>query len=297
MKVDTHLNILISFAYMTNEAFCRRVQSLVEQKKINVMIDSGAFTKHNAEGDFSHITLDGYCRFLERYGELAEKYVMLDVVGNAEESQKNYELMLLRGLSPMYVMTMFDKDYEYMRSVVKRNPHICVAGGVTTKGDWMVKRFQDIYRQSLGKALIHGLGYVTYPRMLQLPLYSVDSSSWKAASLRFGSMQYFDNGLKAISYREVMKGKSNLTLLQRQVLNNLGVTPSMFVKEEYHRGNWSIECFGGIQANIALQKLCKRKGLDFFLAAASELDINRIVYVEDNYNNLSYEKFRKEFGK
>lgn len=297
MKVDTHLNILISFAYMTNDAFCRKVRQLVEQKRINVMIDSGAFTKHNAKGDFSHINLDGYCRFLEQYGNFSEKYVMLDVVGNAEASRCNYEIMIQRGLLPMFVMTMFDKDYGYMRDAVSRNPHICVAGGVTTKGTWILKRFQDIYKHSDQKALIHGLGYVTYPRMLQLPLYSVDSSSWKAASLRFGSLQYFDNGLKAISYREVIRGKSNLTLLQRQVLNNLGITPTIFMKDEYHRGNYSIECFGGIQANIALQKVCKRNGLDYFLAASNQMDVEKIVYVNENYHNLNYERFRKEFVK
>ena len=295
MKVDTYLNILISFAYMTSDAFCRKVRQLVEQKKINVMIDSGAFTKHNAKGDFSHINLDSYCKFIEQYGSLSEKYVMLDVVGDSEASRRNYEIMVLRGLNPMYVMTMFDKDYSYMRDAVRRNPHICVAGGVTTKGAWLIKRFQDIYRQSLGKALIHGLGYVTYPKMLQLPLYSVDSSSWKAASLRFGSLQYFDNGLKAISYRDIMRGKSYLTLLQRQVLNNLGITPSIFMKDEYHRGSYSIECLAGIQANIALQKICKRSKLDYFLAASNQMDVEKIVYVNENYQNLNYEKFRKEF--
>ena len=297
MKVDTHLNILISYAYMTSEDFCARVQQLVEQRRINVMIDSGAFTKHNAKGDFSHINVDDYCKFLERYGELAEKYVMLDVVGNAEASKRNYEAMIERGLRPMFVMTMFDKDYSYMREAVRLNPHLCVAGGVTTKSDWLIKRFQDIYRYSNQEAKIHGLGYVTFPKMLQLPIFSVDSSSWKAASLRFGNLQYFNNGLKSINYREVLHGKAKLTFEQQQVLANLRVTPKMFCNLQYHKGNYSMESLGGILANVTLQKVCKRQHLDFFLAVNNLADIEKILYVNDHINDLDYEKYRKEFVK
>ena len=296
MKVDTHLNILISFAYMNNPQFCERVRSLVCNREINVMIDSGAFTKFNAKGDFAHINIDSYCSFLEKYSSICEKYVMLDVVGNAIESRKNYEIMLSRGLLPMYVMTMFDKDYSYMLDAVERNNHICVAGGVTTKSRWIEKRFQDIFVKSNSKAKIHGLGYVTWPKMLQLPLYSVDSSSWKAASLRFGSLQYFNNGLKAISYKEVMKGKK-LTMEHIKVLRNLKLTPQLFARSDYHKGNYSIECLSGIQANIAMQKICKKNGLDLFLACSNQMDVEKLVYVNNNYKDLSYEKFRKEFGK
>ena len=295
MKVDTHLNILISYAYMTSPQFCERVRQLVEAGIINVMIDSGAFTKHNAKGDFSHVNLEDYCKFLEKYGDMSEKYVMLDVVGNAEKSRANYEVMINKGLNPMFVMTMFDKDYAYMRECVKRNPNICVAGGVTTKSSWLLKRFQDIYRYSNQEAKIHGLGYVTYPKMMQLPLFSVDSSSWKAASLRFGSLQYFDNGLKAISYKDVLRGNSKLTLKQQKVLANLRISPSMFCNVEYHKGGYSIESLGGIHANITLQKVCKRNHLDYFLAVSGLQDLEKIVYVDSNYNDLSYEKFRNEF--
>lgn len=297
MKVDTHLNVLVSYAYMTNPQLCERVRQLVDAKKINVMIDSGAFTKFNAKGEFSHVNLNDYCRFLERYADMAEKYVMLDVIGNAEASRANYAKMVARGLNPMFVVTMYDNDYDFMRSAVVKNPNICVAGGATTKNAWMQKRYQDIFRYSNQEARIHGLAFVTYPVMMQLPLFSVDSSSWKAASLRFGSLQYFDRGLKSISYKDVLRGKSKLTLQQQMVLRNLKVTPQMFCDLQNHKGNWSIEALAGVQANIAMQKVCKRNHLDYFLAASNLMDIEKIVYINDNYNDLSYEKFKKEFAR
>ena len=280
---------------MTNPQLCQRVRDLVNARKINIMIDSGAFTKHNAKGDFSHITINSYCDFLHKYADMAEKYVMLDVVGKAEESKANYATMIKRGLNPMFVVTMFDNDYDFMREAVKKNPNICVAGGATTKNLWMQKRYQDIYMRSNREAKIHGLAFVTYPKMLQLPLFSVDSSSWKAASLRFGQLQYFDKGLKSICYNDVFQRKKKLTLLQQKVLRNLKVTPTIFSQMEYHRGNFSIEALAGLQANITMQKVCKRNKLDFFLAASNMMDIEKIVYVNDNFNDLDYIKFRKEF--
>ena len=132
---------------------------------------------------------------------------------------------------------------------------------------------------------------------MQLPLFSVDSSSWKAASLRFGSLQYFDNGLKAISYKDVLRGNAKLTLKQQKVLSNLRISPSIFCNPEYHKGGYSIESLGGIHANITLQKVCKRNHLDYFLAVSGLQDLEKIIYVDSNYNDLSYEKFRNEFIK
>ena len=297
MKVDTHLNILISFAYITTSSFADMIENAVRSKKINLMIDSGAFTKFNANSNTSHITLDGYCKFLERFGELSEKYVMLDVIGNAAKSKANYEVMVSRGLNPMFVMTLFDKDFNYMREAVSRQPNLCVAGGVTTKGTWMTKRFQTIYNESNKKALIHGLGYVTFPRMYQLPLYSVDSSSWKAAALRFGTFQYFDMGLKSLNYHDILSKRKKLSQAQKAALDAIKVTPAMFVQDKYHKGNINIESLACTQANIAMQKYSKRHGLDFFLAASNTKDLAKIIYVDEHFNDLSYEKYRKEFEK
>lgn len=298
MKNDTYLNVLISYAYLNQQsAFLSALEKYVKTGKINVMFDSGAFTKFNAKGGFSHVNVDGYCNFLERYGDLAEKYVTLDVIGNAEATKRNYETMLQRGLSPMFVVTMYDKDYGYIGEAIKRNNNVCVAGGATTKGTWMIKRYQDIYRYSNKKAKIHGLGFVTYPKMLQLPLYSVDSSSWKAESLRFGSIQYFDNGLKKITYRQVLTRRAKLSYKHQQVLNGYKITPQMYSNLNYHKGNYSMEIMASTHANITLQKVCKRNNLDYFLAITNVQDLEKILYIDANYYDLSYEKFRKEFVK
>ena len=115
MYNNTSLNILISYAYMNkNQPLIDNMIRLASLGKMNFMIDSGAFTKHNALMNTSFINVEQYCEFLHKYGEYAEKYVMLDVVGNDKQSKVNYEKMVADGLNPMFVATMFDKDFEYM---------------------------------------------------------------------------------------------------------------------------------------------------------------------------------------
>lgn len=291
---DTPINILVSYAYCGNDKkLTEQIVSMSRSGSANFMLDCGAFTKFNAKSAFKHVNLKDYITYCHDYGKEFEKYVMLDVVGNEEQSRKNYEAMIDSGLSPMFVVTMFDKDMDYLRQTLDTNPNICVAGGVTTKSDWMTKRFQDIYKACNGECKIHGLGYVTFPKMLQLNLASVDSSSWSAAPARFGSMVYFDNGLKAILYRDLVSGKKKMPKRLIDALEFCGITPTMFKNPEFNRGKASIGLMLSILANTQLQRYCYRRGLRFFLAAAKLLDLIQIQYITQNINNLRFEDFRK----
>jgi len=291
---NTYFNILVSFAYLgKSKSFCDSVFKLSTNGTANIMIDSGAFTLFNAKKEQPWLNLDGYCNFLEQYGELVEKYVMLDVIGNDHKSKENYEIMLKRGFNPMFVFTMADNDYSYLKQAVANNPHLCVAGGVTTKGDWMTKRFQDVYSKTQAK--IHGLGYVSYPKIYQLPLHSVDSSSWVQASQVYGVLNYFDNGLKGVSYRDVLSKKKKIPTKLIEVLEKVKISPKDFSNIEFHKGNRSIATLVGIIAYMEYQKLSKRKNINLFLAVANELQIKLLSYINKEYQNgtLDYEKFRK----
>jgi len=290
---NTYFNILVSFAYLgKSKSFSESILKLSEQGVANVMIDSGAFTLFNAKKKETWLNLDGYCNFLENHAHRVEKYVMLDVIGNDEASKENYEIMLKRGFNPMFVFTMADNDYSYLKNAVLNNPHLCVAGGVTTKGDWMTKRFQDVYAKTQAK--IHGLGYVTYPKIYQLPLHSVDSSSWIQASQVYGILNFFDNGMKGISYKDALTKKKHIPQKLIEVMEKVKISPKEFSNLNCHKGNKSIATLLGILAYIDYQKLSKRKDINLFLAASNELQINQLIYINQEYKNgsLTYEKYR-----
>jgi hypothetical protein len=219
---------------------------------------------------------------------------MLDVIGNDKKSKENYELMLKKGLNPMFVFTMVDNDFNYLKDATKNNIDVCVAGGVTTKGDWMRKRYQDVYNKTSAK--IHGLGYVKYPDMYQLPLASVDSSSWIQASQVYGSLGYFNNGMKSVAYVDVLKKQKKLPYELQRILEQIKLTPKEFSNLENHKGSASIGSLIGIMAYINYQKYSKKNGVDLFLAASSIYAVQTINHINNNLDNITYkewEKYRK----
>lgn len=292
---NTHLNILVSYAYLgKSKKLCDITFGPSRDGITNIMIDSGAFTLFNSKnGKMSWLNIDNYCKFLDTFGQFSEKYVMLDVINNHEASKDNYELMLKRDLNPMFVFTTYDNDYTYLKQAVARNPHICVAGGVTSYRQWMQKRYQDVYKNT--QALMHGLGFVKFPDMLQLPLHSVDSSSWVQASQVFGILRYFDEGMKGPRYIDVLKRKVALPVQIQQLLDKFKVTPKDFSNLDNHKGLYSIATMLSIVAHIEYQKYCKKRGLNLFLACAKVSDLRDILYINEELekNTLTYEKFAK----
>jgi hypothetical protein len=291
---NTYLNLLASYAYLGNaKHFCDTFFGLSKDGIINTMIDSGAFTLFNSKGSkMNWLTLDNYCSFLNNYSQYTEKYVMLDVINNHNKSKENYQAMLKRGLNPMFVFTSLDDDYTFLKEAVSNNKHLCVAGGVTTKGEWMQKRYQDVYLKT--SALIHGLGFVKFPTIYQLPLHSVDSSTWIQGAQAFGHLFYFNNGLKSIAWIDILKRKKKLPIDLIERLDRYKVTPKQFSDKSNHRSSYSIETMLSIVAYIEYQKYSKKRGINLFLAVGSKSNVEDIVYVNNELDKrtLTYERYR-----
>lgn len=292
---DTYLNVLVSFAYVgKSKKFTELVFGASADQRINVMIDSGAFTLHFAKpGKLSWINLDNYCKFLDMYSQYAEKYVNLDVINNDAQSRNNYETMLERGYNPMYVFTSYDTDYEYLKFAVTQNPHICVSGGLLSNRQWIRKRYQDVYKHSGG--LLHALGFVKFPDMLQLPLHSVDSSTWIQGAQIYGILKWWDNGIQGIQHREVFNRKRVMPPKLTELLDKYQVSVKDFNEKENHHKQQSIEGLLSTVAYIEYQKYCKARGLNLFLACSTTRQVENIIWVDEQMSNgtLTYDKFKK----
>lgn len=295
---NTYFNLLASYAYLgKNKDFCESFFGLHRSGYGNVMIDSGAFTVRNAKENRDWLTLDTYCDFLGQYGDMSEKYIMLDVIGDDERSKKNYEIMVQRGLTPMFVLTMVDRDFSFLRDSMSVTPHCCVAGGVSTKGPWIIKRFQDTIKATDGRAKIHALGYVTYPNLFRAPIVSGDSSSWIQQSQKYGCLNAFTStGLRHQLYKEVWGGKK-IHPAVREVMNEIGVTPAMFVQKKYHTGSTSIGTLCSMLAYLRYQKYSQKHGRQLFLAVSAKINLDMLIWTIENMREPSYERFLREFRK
>ena len=289
---NTHFNILVSYAYTGKaEKFNSAVMNESVKGTANVMIDSGAFTIYNAK-KVSKLNLDSYCYYLETNAYKVEKYVMLDVVKNKEKTRQNYHTMLDRGFNPMYVFTEYDNDWKFLNEAVQNQKHLCVAGGVTNRGNWMLKRYQDVYRNS--KADIHALGFVQFNDIFRLPLHSVDSSSWLQSSEVYGILNWFENKIKSVRYVDVLTKKKKMPIGLKQALEELKVTPKDFSDLDNHRGARSIGTMLNAFAYTKYQQYAKRLGLNLFLAIANVHQLNVLLHINDNLDNLNYNQWKQK---
>ena len=294
---DTSLNLLLSFAYgAKNPVLNAEFFAMSKSGEANVMIDSGAFSAFGAKSKgFSHVTLDNYCNYLEQFGWLAQKYVMLDVIGNTDASRRNYETMVARGFAPMFVLTMYDNDFRYVNQTLKHCRHICVAGGATTKGDWLIQRYQRTLANTNNLARIHGLAFVTFPHMLQCGLESVDSSTWTFAAQKFGRYQVFypTAGMRQLSRDDLARKLKAGDQKARQVADALRITPKQLMTAEYQRGDDSLVLYFSCRSNLEMQRYCYRRGLRYFFALGSASQLAALQYVHRNWDTATYDGFRK----
>lgn len=291
---DTSLNLLLSFAYgAKNLALSEEVFGMHRAGEANVMIDSGAYSAFNSKG-MTHITLDNYCNYLESFGDDSEKYVMFDVIGNEAKTKDNYALMRSRGFKPMFVFTLNDKDLQFASKCVGEQRHICVAGG-QMKSAWLIQRYQRILHASGEKARIHGLAFVTFPRMLQCGLESVDSSTWTFAAQKFGRYQVFypTAGMRQLSRDELARKLKAGDQKVRQVADALRITPKQLMTPEYQRGDDSLVLYFSCRSNLEMQRYCYRRGLRYFFALGSPMQLAALQYLHRYWDTATYDGFRR----
>ena len=97
------LYILIAYPYFNNRMYSYLLERRKKYNDFELIIDSGAFTAWNTG---INISLDNYCKFLDSISSLEPFHaVQLDVVGNPDETYKNYLNMRDRGYDVMPVFT------------------------------------------------------------------------------------------------------------------------------------------------------------------------------------------------
>ena len=192
----------------------------------------------------------------------------------------------------MYVFTEYDNDWKFLNEAVQNQKHLCVAGGVTNRGNWMLKRYQDVYRNS--KADIHALGFVQFNDIFRLPLHSVDSSSWLQSSEVYGILNWFENKIKSVRYVDVLTKKKKMPIGLKQALEELKVTPKDFSDLDNHRGARSIGTMLNAFAYTKYQQYAKRLGLNLFLAIANVHQLNVLLHINDNLDNLNYNQWKQK---
>ena len=171
------------------------------KKKVQLMLDSGAFSAWNCGESLS---IEDYIDYLKDYkqyfdsyvnldvipGKYGEKYTQKDVANSASQSYENLQIIKAAGLSPLPVYHQ-GEDWSWLEKLLDDGEtHI----GVSIKKDMAETRGQALIKRQVrwldqaftllsnknGKMLVkvHGFGITSFPLMLRYPWWSVDSTSW-----------------------------------------------------------------------------------------------------------------------
>lgn len=174
------LNILVAYPYMKREV----VETInANQDKIRFLLDSGAFTAWKAG---KPIQLDDYCRFIESLPFKPWRYFTLDVIGDAEKSFNNYQIMLKRGFNPIPIFTR-GEDISMIDEYYKTSDVLGIGGLVGTQGN---KGFVKAIMSKIGNRKVHWLGFTNLTFVSFYKPYMCDSSSW-SGGIRFGQMPLY----------------------------------------------------------------------------------------------------------
>jgi hypothetical protein len=152
------------------------------KQKVDLFLDSGAYSAFSKGVE---IDIQEYIVFIKEHLDFIEIYAGLDVIGDAEASLQNQEIMEEAGLTPIPCFH-FGEDPDYLRYYVDRYDYIALGGVAQAKGNrdglikWLEECFDVICNQPsrLPKVKVHGFAVTSLTLMRRYPWYSVDSTSW-----------------------------------------------------------------------------------------------------------------------
>lgn len=155
-------------------------------RKVDLFLDSGAYSAFSKGVE---IDIQEYIAFIKEHIDFIEIYAGLDVIGDAEASLRNQEVMEAAGLRPIPCFH-FNEDWDYLRYYVDNYDYIALGGVAQARGNrqslvsWMDSCFEIICDQPsrLPKVKVHGFAVTSVTLMRRYPWWSVDSTSWVMSS-------------------------------------------------------------------------------------------------------------------
>lgn len=177
-------HFMLSFYYKSRHKSPLKV---IKENNCDVMLYSGAYSAWKKE---EIISLEDYIEYIQNNN--FNKYVVLDVVGDPEQTNYNLRKMEEANLSPLPVFHI-GTDWAVLDDYVSRYSLICIGGTVGKPKQVRNDFFTEVFERHPNHKF-HGLGMTTPEFLHQFPWYSVDSTTWLIGKKNFKVQT--DNGQK-----------------------------------------------------------------------------------------------------
>lgn len=162
----------------------------LEQKKVNLFLDSGAFS---AWSKGVEIKIEDYIQFIKENEEYIDHYSVLDAIGDPVATFKNQRIMEAAGLHPIPCFH-YGEPIKYLEVYLSKYDYVSLGGMVPISSVdlkvWLDHLFGEFIcdkATGLPKVKIHGFGMTSLELMIRYPWFSVDSTSWVLTG-RFGAV-------------------------------------------------------------------------------------------------------------
>lgn len=151
------------------------------REKWHTFLDSGAFSAFSRGASIDHAAYLGYAK---READLWDHVAVLDVIGDADASWKNYLVMREEGIDGIPCFH-YGEPWEFLDMMTEKAKYIAI-GGVAQlgSGDALIEWLDSVWGNHLvnpdgtPKVQVHGFAVTSNTAMLRYPWESVDSTSW-----------------------------------------------------------------------------------------------------------------------
>ena len=127
-----------------------------------------------------------------------------------------------------------------------------------------------------------------FPDMYQLPLATVDSSTWTAGR-RFGRMSMFDkrNGLVGYSVGDMKQRDANkIPAPLKKKWVEMGLNPRDRMTPDYYAGRLTVNNFINTEGYLHLHDYTRQQGLEYFFVIGDVIDVANIACVKASHKAL-----------
>lgn len=261
------LNVLVAFPYFSAKVIAALTPH-VEQ--IRLLVDSGAFTAWKSG---KPIEIDDYCKFLETLPIRPWRYFTLDVIGDPEGTQRNYELMLRRGFTPVPIFTR-GEDPAHLGKLYETSDVVGIGGLVGTFGN---KGFVNGIMRHVAGRRVHLLGFQNAKMIAAHRPYMIDGSTWIGGGM-YGLLKVYDGGTRMISLNRQQLGDPKRRARAFERLASMGFDPFELRRDVSWHGGQSLTRRIGAASYIRFSLAAQRAlGTLMFMATTDEHQIKQLT--------------------
>lgn len=242
------VSILASYAYL-RKAPDDVIARLAMHPKIELLLDSGAFTAFNSG---SEINLPEYMAFLHKWESYLFGYMALDKLQDPIATDLHLGEMLADGLKPIPIHVYGD-DQKRMEWLFARSPWVACGGLRRPHRGPAPDEYVRAKMEWANGRNVHWLGYTNADMIRAFRPYSVDCASFTSARIHGNASFYLGRGDMVVATEGKWKSRAKASGATHKMLRDavaaVGMDPAILDQPS----SWKTRNYAHVACDISLR--------------------------------------------